>query len=44
VVAGPIFNRRLPVVTGERVERDGYGYCDLVLTSGFTASHRTAAS
>jgi uncharacterized protein (TIGR00290 family) len=31
VVAGPIFSRRLPVVTGERVERDGYGYCDLVL-------------
>jgi uncharacterized protein (TIGR00290 family) len=32
VVAGPMFKRRLPVVTGERVERDGYGYCDLVLT------------
>jgi diphthamide synthase (EF-2-diphthine--ammonia ligase) len=31
VVAGPIFKRRLPVVTGERVERDGYGYCDLVM-------------
>ena len=31
VVAGPIFSRRLPVVSGERVERDGYGYCDLVL-------------
>jgi uncharacterized protein (TIGR00290 family) len=31
VVAGPIFSRRLPVVTGERVERDGYGYCDLVM-------------
>jgi uncharacterized protein (TIGR00290 family) len=31
VVAGPIFSRRLAVVTGERVERDGYGYCDLVL-------------
>ena len=31
VVAGPIFSRRLPVVTGERVERDGYAYCDLVL-------------
>ncbi len=30
VVAGPIFSRRLSVVTGERVERDGYGYCDLV--------------
>jgi diphthamide synthase (EF-2-diphthine--ammonia ligase) len=33
VVAGPIFLRRLPVVTGERVERDGYGYCDLVMDS-----------
>ena len=31
VVAGPIFSRRLPVATGERVERDGYGYCDLVM-------------
>ncbi len=31
VVAGPIFSRRIPVVTGERVERDGYAYCDLVL-------------
>src|ERR1700674_2775011 len=25
VVAGPIFSQPLPVVTGERVERDGYG-------------------
>jgi uncharacterized protein (TIGR00290 family) len=31
VVAGPIFSRRLAVRPGERVERDGYGYCDLVL-------------
>ncbi|HEU0081971.1 MAG TPA: ATP-binding protein [Bradyrhizobium sp.] len=31
VVAGPIFSRRLPVLPGERVERDGYAYCDLVL-------------
>ncbi len=31
VVAGPIFSKRLPVVTGERVERDGYAYCDLVM-------------
>src|SRR5882762_965668 len=31
VVAGPIFSRRLPVAPGERVERDGYGYRDLVL-------------
>ena len=31
VVAGPIFSRRIPVACGERVERDGYGYCDLVI-------------
>jgi len=30
-VAGPMFARRIPVVTGERVERDGYAYCDLVM-------------
>jgi diphthamide synthase (EF-2-diphthine--ammonia ligase) len=31
VVAGPMFSRRLNVTTGERVERDGYAYCDLLL-------------
>jgi uncharacterized protein (TIGR00290 family) len=31
VVAGPMFSKRLAVTTGERVERDGYAYCDLVL-------------
>jgi uncharacterized protein (TIGR00290 family) len=31
VVAGPMFSQRLAVVTGERVERDGYAYCDLVI-------------
>jgi uncharacterized protein (TIGR00290 family) len=31
VVAGPMFTRRLEVTPGERVERDGYVYCDLVL-------------
>jgi uncharacterized protein (TIGR00290 family) len=30
VVAGPIFAQNLAVATGERVERDGYAYCDLV--------------
>ena len=30
VVAGPIFSRRLAVTPGERIERDGYAYCDLV--------------
>ena len=33
VVAGPIFSRRLPVRLGERVERDGYAYCDLMMDS-----------
>jgi uncharacterized protein (TIGR00290 family) len=32
VVAGPIFSRRIPVTSGELVERDGYAYCDLVMT------------
>ena len=31
VVAGPMFAHRLSVTTGERVERDGYAYCDLVM-------------
>jgi uncharacterized protein (TIGR00290 family) len=31
VVAGPMFAHRLAVTTGERVERDGYAYCDLVM-------------
>jgi uncharacterized protein (TIGR00290 family) len=31
VVAGPMFAHRLAVTTGERLERDGYAYCDLVL-------------
>jgi uncharacterized protein (TIGR00290 family) len=30
VVAGPMFAHRLAVTPGERVERDGYAYCDLV--------------
>ena len=38
VVAGPIFARRIPVTLGERVERDGYGYCDLVLAAEKTSS------
>jgi uncharacterized protein (TIGR00290 family) len=31
VVAGPMFSRRIEVVTGEHLERDGYAYCDLVM-------------
>jgi uncharacterized protein (TIGR00290 family) len=30
VVAGPMFSRPLAVDRGERIERDGYAYCDLV--------------
>jgi uncharacterized protein (TIGR00290 family) len=30
VVAGPMFSRRIAVTSGERVERDGYAYCDLI--------------
>ena len=32
VVAGPMFTHRLAVTPGERVERDGYAYCDLVMS------------
>ena len=39
VVAGPVFSRQLAVLPGERVERDGFAYCDLVIA----ASDRTAA-
>jgi uncharacterized protein (TIGR00290 family) len=31
VVAGPMFAHRIAVTAGERIERDGYGYCDLVM-------------
>jgi len=31
VVAGPMFSHPLAVTAGERVERDGYAYCDLVM-------------
>jgi uncharacterized protein (TIGR00290 family) len=43
VVAGPMFSRRLPVKTGERVIRDGYAYCDLMLTRD-AAHHRGQAA
>jgi uncharacterized protein (TIGR00290 family) len=33
VVAGPMFAHRLAIGIGERVERDGYAYCDLVMQS-----------
>ena len=33
VVAGPFFSRRLAVTPAERVQRAGFGYCDLVMAS-----------
>jgi uncharacterized protein (TIGR00290 family) len=41
VTAGPMFSHKLPVVTGDRVERDGYAYCDLLLR---TWTHQRAAT
>ena len=32
VVDGPMFSRRIAVTSGDRVERDGYAYRDLVLS------------
>jgi diphthamide synthase (EF-2-diphthine--ammonia ligase) len=29
VAAGPIFSGALALIAGERVQRDGYAYCDL---------------
>ncbi len=43
VVAGPMFSRPISVETGERVLRDGYAYCDLVLTS-LATHHRAQAT
>jgi uncharacterized protein (TIGR00290 family) len=34
VVAGPMFYRRIAVKVGETVERDGFGYADLLPVSG----------
>jgi uncharacterized protein (TIGR00290 family) len=30
VYGGPMFDREIPVVTGERVERDGFWFCDVL--------------
>lgn len=42
VVAGPMFSRALLVARGERVIRDGYAYCDFLLTTG-AARHQAQA-
>lgn len=33
VASGPMFSKRLHITPGERVERDGFAYCDLVLNT-----------
>ena len=33
VSAGPMLKRRIPIVVGETVERDGFAYADLLLQS-----------
>ncbi len=33
VCAGPMFDRRIPIAVGGRVERDGFAYADLLLRS-----------
>ena len=43
VIAGPMFSRPVPVETGERVIRDGYAYCDLLLTTD-AARYRAQAA
>jgi len=30
VYAGPMFSRPIPIATGEKVERDGFWYCDVL--------------
>jgi diphthamide synthase (EF-2-diphthine--ammonia ligase) len=30
VYGGPMFNRQLPIAMGEKVERDGFCYCDVL--------------
>ncbi|MDO8980091.1 MAG: ATP-binding protein [Afipia sp.] len=42
VVDGPMFSHPLSVAPGECVERDGYAYCDLVLSSKSQSSLRGA--
>ena len=44
VVAGPIFVRCIPIVTGERIERDGYAYCDLTMKTPNTVIARSEAT
>lgn len=43
VYAGPMFDRPIPVITGERVQRDGFWFCD-VLPQGTVAERAVAAN
>ncbi|XIA67666.1 hypothetical protein ACFIOY_06055 [Bradyrhizobium sp. TZ2] len=43
VVAGPMFSGRIAVTSGERVERDGYAYCDLVMETPVVPAKRSAS-
>jgi uncharacterized protein (TIGR00290 family) len=36
--AGPIFREPLPIETGERVHRDGFWFCDLLISQSETAA------
>jgi uncharacterized protein (TIGR00290 family) len=37
VYAGPMFQRELPIATGEKVERDGFCYCDVLPSRSLSA-------
>lgn len=37
VAGGPMLSRALPLVTGERTERNGFAYCDLLLDADSSA-------
>lgn len=37
VAGGPMFSRTLPLVTGDRIERNGFAYCDLLLDEALQA-------
>jgi uncharacterized protein (TIGR00290 family) len=41
VHAGPMFDRPIAVVAGERVERDGFWFCDVLPTSGVCPPSRS---
>lgn len=44
VANGPMFARRLSINAGERVERDGFAYCDLLLASASDRAMNPAAA